>query len=125
MGDNDDDSRDLYEESLLENELDEAKHNDKDDDDNFGHSLQKLASIRRKEALLRKKKQLLREVIKKLRELISQSQIFEENDQMASPQRTVSQFLPPPSSSNLDQFNDNDDGAKVRPWWDRIMSNRH
>ena len=117
---------DFYEESLLENEL-EA----------FGGAPvevtteQRIASIRRKEALLRKKKELLKHLIKKLRDLIIQSnQLTEVQDQMTSPQRLVPQIQP--SSTQLENSNfppklqyGNEDGPKVRPWWDRIMSNRH
>ena len=74
-------NEEFYEEFILENQVDEQ---------------QTMASIRRKEALLRKKKEILKELIKKLRQLIHQSNV-ETEDQMTSPQRTVSQIIPPNS----------------------------
>ena len=112
---------DFYEESLLENELEAVE---------VTTTEQRIASIRRKEALLRKKKELLKHLIKKLRDLIIQSnQLTEVEDQMTSPQRLVPQIQP---STHLENSNfppklqyGNEDGPKVRPWWERIMSNRH
>ena len=96
---------------LLENDLDfEAEISE------LHH--QKKVSIRRKEALLKRKKLLLKQLIKKLRLLIHQSSEDAASDQMTSPQRPVkSQILPPEFSSS--DFN------SVRPWWDRILSNKH
>ena len=131
-------SQDFYEQSLLENELDYEPSFDT-------MNAQRLASIKRKEALLRKKKELLRELIKKLRELIIQSNQLTGNtdsngdgvvDQATSPQRLVPQIKPVASSklpretgAYLDSMNpyyeDENDGPKVKPWWERIMSNRH
>ena len=76
---------------------------------------------------MRRKKTLLKQLIKKLRLLIQQSSELEEAasggngygpDQMTSPQRPVaSQILPP--ELNQEEY------SKVRPWWERIMSNKH
>ena len=64
------------------------------------------------------------------RDLIIQSnKLTEVEDQMTSPQRLVPQIQP---STQLENSNfprklqyDNEDGPKVIPWWERIMSNRH
>ena len=122
MTDEDSPPPDFYEESLLENELEAVEVTTTTE--------QRIASIRRKEALLRKKKELLKHLIKKLRDLIIQSnQLTEVEDQMTSPQRLVPQIQP---STHLENSNfppklqyGNEDGPKVRPWWERIMSNRH
>ena len=101
-------NEDFYEEFLLENQLEEDENQ------------QKMASLRRKEALLRKKKQILKKLIKKLRQLIQQSNVVQTEDQMTSPQRTVSQILPPNTQQNYQQSK-----STVIPWWERVMSNRH
>ena len=103
----------FYEDSLLENQLEEF-------DENIENQ-QKMASIRRKEALLRKKKQILKELIKKLRQLIQQSNVVQTEDQMTSPQRTVSQIIPP-NAKNEQSYKSE---STVIPWWERVMSNRH
>ena len=108
-------NEDFYEEFLLENHL-EAE-------DEFENQ-QKMASLRRKEALLRKKKQILKELIKKLRQLIQQSNVVQTEDQMTSPQRTVSQILPPNNQVNNQEQN-YQSKSTVIPWWERVMSNRH
>ena len=105
-------NEEFYEDFLLENQLEEQENQ------------QKLASIKRKEALLRKKKEILKELIKKLRQLIQQSNVKIE-DQMTSPQRTVSQIIPP-SQNFGDEYNEySQQKSTVIPWWERVMSNRH
>ena len=96
-------NEEFYKEFILENQVDDEQ--------------QTMASIRRKEALLRKKKEILKELIKKLRQLIHQSNV-ETEDQITSPQRTVSQIIPPNSVEKSQK-------ATVIPWWERVMSNRH
>ena len=64
-----------------------------------------------------RKRRFLKELIKKLRQLIHQSNV-ETEDQMTSPQRTVSQIIPPNSVEKSQK-------ATVIPWWERVMSNRH
>lgn len=106
---NDDDQEEFYSQALLENQL-------ASEDNTAELHHQKMASIRRKEALLRRKKLLLKQLIKKLRLLIQESSVTA--DQETSPQRPmVSQILPPEMSPQ--------DYSQVRPWWDRIMSNKH
>lgn len=115
------DDEELYLEALLENEL-ASEEPASVVSNNAAAQLhhQKMASIRRKEALLRRKKLLLKQLIKKLRLLIEESSqaVGDTPDQMASPQRPmVSQILPPELNHS--------DYSQVRPWWDRIMSNKH
>ncbi len=107
----------FYQESLLENELSHSGLDVEIESD----QQQKLASIRRKEALLKRKKLLLKQLIKKLRHLIEESSRLngETQDQMTSPQRPMmSQILPPDISQK-------DFQQSVKPWWERIMSNKH
>ena len=97
---------------LLENDLDsEVAEQDYEE---------MAASIRRKEILLQRKKLLLKQLIKKLRLLIRESSelIGETSDQMASPQRPISSQILPPQVSDSEY-------KSVRPWWDRILSNKH
>jgi hypothetical protein len=116
---------DFYDEALLENDVRRPPSFQIEQVDQH----RDLASIRKKEALLRKKKKLLEQVIKKLRQLIIQSQVTEDDDQMSSPQRTVSQIKLSPeaagSQSQNWQLSKDGNGQQVIPWWDRILSNRH
>ena len=105
-------NEEFYEDFLLENQLEEQENQ------------QKLASIRRKEALLRKKKEILKALIKKLRQLIQQSNVDIE-DQDTSPQRTVSQIIPPHGSQSSYRDEYSQQKSTVIPWWERVMSNRH
>ena len=103
------------------------------------HDLEQLSSIKRKKALLRKKKRLLEQLLRKLRQLIIQSQQLEaatsedggwnNDDQMTSPQRTVSQIQLPDEEraavNDPNSFTWQNGGGKVIPWWERIKSNRH
>ena len=101
---------------------------------------QKLASIRRKEALLRRKKTLLKQLIKKLRLLIQQSERDRKEDgtsasgngsgpdQMTSPNKmVVSQIIPQEKDKSLFYKKEyaTHNSAHVKPWWERIMSNKH
>ena len=101
---------------------------------------QKLASIRRKEALLRRKKTLLKQLIKKLRLLIQQSERDRKEDgisgsgsgsgpdQMTSPNKmVVSQIIPQEKDKSLFYQKEyaTSNADHVKPWWERIMSNKH
>lgn len=101
---------------------------------------QKLASIRRKEALLRRKKTLLKQLIKKLRLLIQQSERDRKEDgtsgsgsgsgpdQMTSPNKMIaSQIIPQEKDKSLFYQKEyaTPNADHVKPWWERIMSNKH
>ena len=133
----------FYNDALLETTSTASTASDSDADYLY-ENVQYTSSIKKKEALLRKKKRLLEQLLHKLRQLIIQSQRLEAEDQMASPQRTaVSQIQPPREYSYADESGSGDSYSssgknaaswsdeqergqqKVRPWWERIVSNRH
>lgn len=139
----------FYDISVLENELASSPSSPLSENSGLGdgisdgsHKLhhQKLASIRRKEALLRRKKTLLKQLIKKLRLLIQQSERDRKEDgtsgsgsgsgpdQMTSPNKmVVSQIIPQEKDKSLFYQKEyaTPNAAHVKPWWERIMSNKH